>query len=238
MGMVPFVGMDKSDPQNKSRISFLNEILLSLNLGFGVSYALFSYVGDSYFPSYAPRSIQIALESFGRLLLRIAPLIVSEPASVRRRSAVIWEVGFVVVMGVIALFTMGLRRILIRANLRQHMLDSFAGFTALVAVPGCWFYMIEITRPGSMRQTFWSTYGTLFVLEIVVSGVLLYLYRHRSLWWGSLLFIFHYAFWLCVMGRISGAPSITALILSPIFPLSGVIWLRYAKAQHALPIYA
>jgi hypothetical protein len=137
-------------------------------------------------------------------------------------------------MVVVALLILGLRRILIKASIRRSMLNPFEGFTALVAVPGCWFYMIEITRPGNLRQTFWSTYGTVFVLEMIVSGVLLYFLRNRSLWWGILLFMFHYAFWVFVMGGINGALGFASIMLSPVFPLSGIVWLRYMKTQQFL----
>jgi hypothetical protein len=225
--------VENQKTQRERRIRLATEVLLSLNLGFGVAYALFAYITDWYFASYAPRPIQKLLEWWGRSFLKVAPLIVSLPPNVRLRSVILWEVGFVVVMIVVGAFIFGLGRLLRRTPVGHFVLGPIAGFTALAAVPGCWFYMIEITRPGpELRQSFWPTCGAFFALEMTAAVVLVYLFRKRSLWWGTLIFVVHYLVWVCVMGAISGPPNFGSVVLSPIFPLSGIVWFRYARLRH------
>ena len=230
--------MRNEGTRRERRIRLATEVLFSLNLGFGVAYALFAYITDWYFPSYAPRIIQKLLQGFGRAFLEIAPLIVSAPPNVRRRSMVLWEVGFVVVMTVVGVFIFGLWRLLRRIRVGRFIRGPFAGFTALTAVPSCWFYMIEITRPGpELRQSFWPTCGAFFALEMTAAIVLVYLLRKRSLWWGTSIFVVHYILWVCVMGAISGPPNFASVVLSPIFPLSGIVWLRYARLGSSFGSY-
>lgn len=211
----------------KNRLEFFNESLFSLNIGFGISYALFAYVTISHLPVYAPEGLQRLLRAFATFLLRIAPLVASVPPQVHRRSMFIWEFGFVASTLTIALVVLGIRRMLSGTRLGAALLNPLAGITALALVPGCWFYIVEVTQlePG-MRHNFVATYGLFFALEVILMATLVYLLGQRSLWSGMLIFTIHYLVCMSVMLVVTGPPNITSLLISPIFPLSGIMWLR------------
>jgi hypothetical protein len=231
--------MDITRAQQKNRVQVLHKFLFPLNLGFAFSFALFTFVTTWHSPAYAPEFIQKLLTSFGRFLLRIAPLEVSIPADVRRRSIFIWEFGFVCIMISVALIVLAFRRMLERTRIAQFILDPVAGITALLAVPGLWFYMIEITRPEpELRETFWSTYGILLPVEIGIGAILVFLVGKRLFWCGTGIFVAHCLLWGWVISRLSAPPTMTAIILAPIFPLSGIAWLWYTTMKPSARIRA
>jgi hypothetical protein len=144
---------------------------------------------------------------------------------------VFWELGFLTIMLGISLLVLALRWIAARTAVVQF-LDPLSGITAVLAVPTCWFYMVEITRPElQMRQSFWPTWGVFFLLEVSATLALAFVIGRRSFRWGILVFIAHYLLWEYVIIGFSGPPNVSALLLSPIFPLSGIAWLRYS-GQH------
>jgi ABC-type Na+ efflux pump permease subunit len=216
--------------REQSRSQPFNTILFSLNLGFAFSLALFGFVVTWRTPIYAPELIQKFLMNFETFLLRRAPL--SVPPHDHWRGIVFWELGFVAVMAGVALLVLGLRWIVSRTRIAQFLLDPMAGITAILAVPTCWFCMLEITRPEpQMRQRFWSTCGILFILEIGATAALVFFIGKRSFRWGIVIFAAHYLLWGYVIVGLSGPPNVTSLVLSPIFPLSGVAWLRVCRRR-------
>ena len=81
-----------------------------------------------------------------------------------------------VVMPLVVAVLFMLLRISARNPIGQVVLHPLAGITTLIAVPGFWFYIVEITRPGpELHETFWGTYGVFFALEMSVAGAVLYL---------------------------------------------------------------
>ena len=173
--------------------------------------------------------IQTLLYSFSKLLLRIAPLVVSLAPAVRNRSMSIWELAFVLIMALAALLVFVSLRVISGTRFGQFVLGPLGLFCGLMVVPGCWFMMVEFTRPGpALAQTFWSTYGILFFSEAGMISLLLFLARSWSLWWNGLMFILHSGFWVYIMLDRSGAPTVTSLLFLPVFPMSGIAWLRYS----------
>jgi hypothetical protein len=218
--------------RDKNRARFVNEVMFSLNIGFAVAYSLFAYVANFYLPVFAVAPVQRLLMAFDRWFVHVALLVVSVPRDLHRQSMFIWEFGFLVAMIGVALLLFGFRRMLARTVVGQFMLDPLSGVTALIATPGCWFYIIEITRPRpEFHQSFWLTYGLTFALEMGLVGLSMYLVRGYSLWLAALLILLHSTLWVYVVASVSGAPNISSVVLSPIFPLAGLAWLWYSSLR-------
>jgi hypothetical protein len=214
----------------------LNESLFSLNVGFAIAYALFAYDGSSYIAMRAPNSIREFLEGFSSALLRIAPL--SEHMRIRReiwRSNLIREVVFVGVVLSVALILYLLARAFEKTVIVDLTFVSVSGFAALAAVPGSWFYIVNMTRRVSDPDTFWGTSEYAFLLETTVVGGFIYLMRNHAIWRGTVMFGLHYFFWVFVVMRDGHflAPVDASVPLSLLFPCSGFAWLRYVDALHS-----
>lgn len=222
--------MKISGMAEEKRTRFLNEALLSMNVGFAIAYSLFAYGANFYLPTFAPIPVQSFLRAFDHWFLRIAPLVVSVSPEMHRRSIFMWEFGFVIVTLGLAAIVFGFWKMLAHTRIAGFVVDPLPGITALLAVPGCWLYLIEITRPGpQFQQGLWTSYGLFFAVEMCVAGILVCVVKSRGLWLGGLVFICHYALWIYVIGRVSGIPSLSSILLSVVFPLSGIAWLRYSR---------
>jgi hypothetical protein len=219
--------------QSNRASQLVHESFLALNIGFAITYALFAYVTNWHIAVYAPRPVRDVLETFARFLLRVGPLVVSVPPGVHRRSLIVWEMGFIAFVVLIALFVFALRRGIDKIKTGQFTLYTVSGVLSVVAFPACLFYVLKATRPyPPLQQAFWTTYGVPLALELSLAAGLLYLVRNRPIAWGTLVFTSHYVFSFLVMGMLQGKtlpPTISSLALSLVFPSSGVAWLMYRK---------
>jgi len=210
----------------------LHESLFSLNIGFAITYALFTYA-DAHYLANAPKSLQDLLQAFAMLMARFASSVVSgRTRSQWLRSVMIREVVFAVMVLGIAFLLYLLVRLCARAAAGRLVFAPISGVAALMAVPISWLYIVyaswSIYDPG----TFWGTYGYISVAEIAVAGGLLYFVRNQAIWRGSLVFALHYVFWVLVIGDLgvrSGPATSIATVLFPVFPCSGFAWLRYLR---------
>ncbi len=216
------------------KVQRLSESLFSLNIGFAITYALFAYENSSHLAD-APKSVRDLLEAFASMLARIASLVVSgRTRSQYLRSVIIREVVFAAIVLGIALLLYLLVRLLARTAASRLVLSPISGIAALIAVPGCWLYIVHATWSIYDHGTFWGTYGYVFVVEIAVVSGILYLVRNQPIWRGTLIFVLHYVFWVLVMGERSGPTTNIALVLSIVFPCSGLAWLRYIRGLRPL----
>jgi hypothetical protein len=211
------------------RVPRLHPWLFSLNIGFAIMYALFAYEGSSHLAD-APKSVRDLLEAFASILARIASLVVSgRTRSEYLRSVLIREAVFVGLVLGVALLLYLLVHFFVRAAARRIVFAAIAGIAALIAVPGCWLYIVHATWSIYDPGTFWGTYGYISVLEIAVAGGVLYLVRGGAVGWGILAFALHYIFWVLVIGERSAAPVLVSIPLSLVFPCSGLAWFFYAR---------
>lgn len=214
-----------------STMRTLHEGLFSSNIGFAIAFALFTYAAGPYRPVYASKQVRECLVAFQSMLIGIAPLNVNQPRSSLRVSSIIWEAGFLVIMLGVALLLFLLLRLTARASHLRVVLAPVIGIAVVVAVPSCWLYIVKVTGVGLAEpQTFWKGYGAVFLIETATIGGILYLVRKGPIWLGALVFVFHYIFWVLVIGVRSGPVTITAMVLSLVFPCSGFAWLRYIQA--------
>lgn len=223
--------------QNKAQR--LQEILFSLNIGFAVVYALFAFDGSSRVPVHASKGPREFLESFQLMLGRIAPLGVhNRTKSEWVRSGIIREAAFGALALGATLLIFLLVRLIARSIARRSIFAVISGLTALVALPGCWLYIVYVTWGLDDPLPFWDTYGSISVLEIAIAAGFLYLVRDQAIWCGILVFSLHYIFWVLVIGgRDYGAfiaPVTMSIPLSVVFPISGFVWLRYVRALPSL----
>jgi hypothetical protein len=229
----------KSDQaHNRNRVQSSQEILFSMNIGFAVAYALFSYDGSSRIAVNVSTRVRDILESFSQMLRHIAPLSVHMRTKAQQlRSAVIDEFVFMALLTAIALLLYSGARAIGRSNHGRFLVAAISGLAALAAVPGCWLYIVHATWFNYEPRTFWRSYGYISILEIAVAGGLLYLVRNQAIWRGTLVLALHYVFWVAAISeRNYGnliAPIIVSLPLSLVFPLSGFAWLRYVRTLQA-----
>jgi hypothetical protein len=218
------------DQHTRCEVSRLQEILFSLNIGFAVTYSLFAYEASSHLAD-APKIVRQFLEGFAQMLAHIASLVVSgRTRSEYLRSVVIREAvfaGLMLSMALLLYFPVSLLR---RSSVGQLVFAPMAGLAALIAVPGCWLYIVHATWGVYDQGTFWQSYGFVSALEIAAVGLLLYFVRRRSMRWSILAFALHYIFWIVAMGGRSGVPVVVSIPLSLVFPCSGVAWMRYVRA--------
>lgn len=219
------------------RVLFLHECWFSLNIGFAIAYALFSYEGNGNRAIHASQPVRDFLDAFGALLFRIAPLGTNKPWSVLHRNFQIWEVGFITVMLGIGMILFLSLRFFARTPACRSVFGPMSGLAALIAVPACWLYIVHATWSVYDPGTFWGTYGAVFALEVAISSGLLYFVRNQAIWRGTLIFALHYIFLVIVMGQRSGVPVVVAMPLSLVVPCSGFAWLCYVQAQrsHEIP---
>jgi hypothetical protein len=218
--------------QDNNRKRLLKTVF-SLNIGFAITYALFAYDGSSYIATNAPNGVQNVLEAFGNVLRRVAPLVVHmRTKSEHLRSEIVREGLFLALVLVVALVVYSLVLLLGRTSAGQLLLAPVSAITTLIAVPGCWLYIVHATWRGSEPRTFWASYGYAFILEAAVASGLVYLFRNQSNWRGTLVFALHYIFrvGLVLWDRDWLAPVAISIPLSLVFPCSGFAWLRYAQA--------
>jgi hypothetical protein len=218
----------------------LNESLFSLNVGFAVAYALFAYDGSWYIALRGPDFIRKVLVGFSTTLLRIAPVVVHmRTKGAILRSNLIREGVFLILIFGVALFLYLFVCAFERNRLAELIFRYISGITALIAVPGAWFYVVNTTRRVSDPDMFWGTSGYIFLLEVTIVGGLIYLLRNQPVWRGTFVFALHYLFWVFIVvcdGHFL-APSVMSVLLSFLFPYSGFAWLGYfrASASHESP---
>jgi hypothetical protein len=221
-------------PRDEGRARLFQDRLLSLNLGFGVSYALFAYVGGSYIAIHAPNGVRDFLDAFAGMLVRIAPLTVHLRSRTQLvRSEIIREVVFLSLVLGVALFAYLLMRTLTRFAGGGLIEIAAFGLAALVAVPGCWLYIVHATWNRYDAGTFWGSFGLIFLLEAAAAGVLVYIFRNQAVWQGTLVFVLHYLFWIFLVvrqGRVLAAITL-AVPISLVSPCSGYAWLRYVRGS-------
>ncbi len=219
--------------QERYKAQRFHEILFLLNIGFAIAYALFAYDGGSYIAIHASKGVRDFLLIFGQTLRRIAPMGVhNQTKGDLLQGAMIYEAVFAALVLGIALILHLFVRLSTRTATGQLVLARMSGMASLVAVPGCWLYIVHATWPVSESRTFWGTCGYVSLLEIVVASGLLYFVRNQAIWRGTLVFALQYVFWVVLVVREgrSLAPVAVSIPLSLVFPCSGFAWLRYVRA--------
>jgi hypothetical protein len=159
--------------------------LFSLNVAFAVVSALFIYDG-AYHLADAPKIVRKCLESFTRMLVDIAPLVVSgRTKSELLRSGVIREAVFVSLTFLIALFLYALTKLVTRTDSGKRIFLPLSGVAVFVAVPACWLYIVRATWSISEPTSFGIAYGYAALLEFTVAGALLFILRNQPIWCGT-----------------------------------------------------
>jgi hypothetical protein len=225
----------KDHPADKRELlQKFQEILFSMNVGFAITYGLFAYDGSSRIATNAPDVIQRILETFSRFRRHVAPFTVHlRTKSDLLRDAIVYEAFFVALVLSVALLLYFLVRLCVRSIRATVFFAAASGLAALIAVPCCWLYIVHAT--WGFRDSFLSFegYGSTCLSELVIAAGLVYFFRDRALWYGTVAFTLHYAVWIVVIGeRDHGnfiAPVLASLPLSIVFPLSGFVWLRYVR---------
>jgi hypothetical protein len=215
------------------RITWLHEILFSLNIGFAVAYALFAYDGSSRIAMYGPKDARDFLEAFSQMLTRIAPLIMQMRTKGEiLRSEMIREGLFIALTLSIALLLYLFVKPFARTPAGKLVFVPISGIAAVIAAPGCWLYIVHTTGRALEVDTFSGTSGYMFILETVLAGGCIYLVRNQAIWPGSLVFLLHYAFWILIAFRDGHflAPISSSIPISLAFPCSGIAWLQYVRA--------
>jgi|ERR1700693_87829 len=219
--------------KTNSRITWLHQILFSLNIGFAVAYALFAYDGSSHIAMYGPKDVRDFLEAFSQMLTRIAPLIMHMRTKGEiLRSEMIREGLFIALTLSIALLLYLFVKPFARTPVGKLVFVPIPGIAAVIAAPACWLYIVHTTGRALEADFFWGTSGYMFVLEAVLAGKCIYLVRNQAIWIGSLVFLLHYAFWILIAFRDGHflAPISSSIPISLAFPCSGIAWLRYVRA--------
>lgn len=206
--------------------------MFSMNIGFAIAYALFAYSGSWHLPSRASKLGGHVLESFSAWLSHIAPTIVSGRTKAEVvNSALIREAVFIGIVIAIAVTCYSIVLLCAKSGNAKSMFATVSGLSAIAAVPVCWLYVVHATWGDP--PTFWSTYGTIGILELTAAVGLVYLVRDRPLWNGAVVLVLHFGFWVvAVVERDFGnfiAPVDASLPLSFVFPFSAIAWLRYLQ---------
>ena len=217
----------------RERLQRFQEILFSMNIGFAITYGLFAYDGSSRIAANAPDVIRGILETFSRFRRHLAPFTVHlRTKSDLLRDTILYEAVFVALVLSVTVLLYFLVRLCVRSNRATVFFAATSGLAALIAVPCCWLYIVHATW-GFRDSLSFAGYGTTCFLELVIAGGLIYFFRDRALWYGTVVFTLHYAVWIVVIGeRDYGtfiAPVLASLPLSIVFPLSGFVWLRYVR---------
>src|ERR1039458_1408873 len=221
--------MSVNEGSKTVRVLFWHQWLFALNIGFAISYALFSYEGNGNRAIHASKPVRAFLDDFGLLLFRIAPLGTDQPRNVLNRNFQIWEAAFIAVMLGLALVLFLIVRQLAQTSIAWTVLPSMSCLAALAAVPSFWLYIVHATWSIYDKGSFWRTYGFVSALELTSVGLILYLIRKWAVSWSIFAFALHYIFWVIVMGQRSGVPALASIPLSLVFPCSGFVWLLYVR---------
>jgi hypothetical protein len=184
--------------RNRNRVQRLYEILFPMNIGFAIAYALFAYEDSSRIATHSSTGVRDLLQAFAGMLKRIAPLGVHmRTRSELLRSRITREAVFVALVWVIALIVYLLILLINKIDFGRLVLTSASGVAVLIAVLGCWLYIVHATWNSYEPRTLWDTYGYKSVLEIAAAGGLLYVVRNQEVWRGTLVFalITLFGFW-------------------------------------------
>lgn len=210
----------------KRSLSF--KALLSLNIGFAIVSTLFIY-DNAYHLADAPKMVREFLQAFSRMLFHIAPLSLHSGTKYElRRNAGIREAVFLGLTLALALFLYRLTKLAAQSDLRRPFFISLTGLSAFGAVPACWLYIVHATWSIYEPTSFAVAYAYDSVLEIIVVGVLLYIFRNRPIGYGRTICVLHYVFWMVFMLRHSFS-ELVGLPLSFALPWSCIAWLRIAR---------
>ena len=225
--------MNSRAGSTESKAKLLHQALFSLNIAFALTYSLFAYDGTSYMAIHAAASVRSFLEAFSHLLFRVAPLVVNRRTKSEYLHSVLIREGtfLLLVLGIAFLLYVFVRLPADRTARPGPLLSAIPAVTALIAVPGCWLYIVHATWRSSDLTTFWGRYGYFFILEAALAVGFIYLVRYQPIWRGTVLFALHYAFWVFLVLRDGNwLVYVTVSIpLSFVFPCSGIAWLRYVQ---------
>jgi len=203
-------------------------VLLSLNIGFAIVSAFFIY-DTAHHLADAPKIVRKCLEAFSRMLYHIAPLGFHwHTKSELRRNAAIREAVFLGLTFAVTLFLYPLTKLAMPTDPRRRSFVFLSGLAAFGAVPATWLYIVRATWSIYEPTSFGNAYGSASVLEIIVVGILLYIFRNQPIGYGRTLCVLHYVFWMVLMGR-HGFSEFVGLPLSFVFPWSCIAWLRIAR---------
>jgi hypothetical protein len=204
----------------------LHEGLFSLNIGFAVAYALYTYIDSTQ----------------GNALGQWVVSHLIEPFHVNENGLAGAKLELVVPMAGVALILF-LMLLLLRLGvpvLSRVILDPIACLAALAAAPAFWIYAIIRVGPGLLwfyGYPAWPKESGFSFLVLEVSGIFVLLYAARKyrmpLWCSLALLLAHYTLWSWYMWPdilhrfylISGFAS-AAIVC----PCSGVAWLLYVNA--------
>jgi hypothetical protein len=219
--------MNEDQPDYK--LGHLNNMLISLNIGFAITSSLFIYEGAQHIAE-APTLIRQCLESFAKFLAHIASLVVSGRTRVEYlHSVFIRELIFLGLTVGLAILVYSSIVPLMRRYGYRLLFTLVWGVLALFAVPSCWLYIVHATWSIYEPKPFGETYGLASAVEFIAVGVLVYIVRRQPVWHGAIVFGLHYVFWMLLMLRHMFSP-LMGLALSLAFPASNLIWLLHAQA--------
>ena len=216
--------MNESLFGDPSKVESVHEVLLSLNLGFSVSYSLLTY-------SVAPLSAGTAFAA--KVVREINGLL-----NVRAYRGLGLQIAFIALACVTAPFFLMALRLLRRTStsFRQLALGPVAGFAVLSTAPVLW---VVALRAGGPYIFWWDEYPTWPVgspwlsmgLEVLLVYVLIYALRRLRLpyWCVALPLMLHFCYWGRYMWpAMSHGFSFSApRLLFWVWPCSGLAWLRY-----------
>jgi hypothetical protein len=235
------------------RISGLHEVMFCLNIAAALGYALLVYLSKNL-GAFTPAND--SMYYFLRSAFKIDDLLhlpstnpISTSALAREYPSRASQIGDELLILTLVLAAASLVLLLLRiTNGRSGyriMLSRVAGVTALFAMPACFLLVLGLTwkwpsEPLSVPSyPIWQNPRLIvFVAEILSFGILFGIRNRRSIpaWILNTLLFLHYAFWVPVLlpeVRISMYTLYAPYFLLFLFPLSGIVWLRYLKTPRS-----
>jgi hypothetical protein len=133
--------------------------------------------------------------------------------------------AFAVLVAILATCIFLVLRALARWAWTVSFLRWMGGIVALMAVPGCWFYII--TNLGLSRYQPTSSWLLLEGVVIIPFGLFcLHTRRPIRVWTAIVLLVVHYALWSrFLLEKLSPDPLTLPLVL--VGPLSGLAWMLF-----------
>jgi hypothetical protein len=235
------------------RVFRLQEIMFSLNIAAAFAYALLVYLSKNL-GAFAPAND--SMYYFLRSAFKIDDLLhvpstnpISTSALAREYPSRASQIGDELLILIFVLAAASLVLLLLRITTGRSgyriMLSRVAGATALFAMPACFLLVLGLTwkwrsEPLSVPSyPIWQNPRLIvFAAEILSFGILFGIRNRHSIpaWILNTLLSLHYAFWVAVLlpeVRISMYTLYAPYFLLLLFPLSGIVWLRYLKTPQS-----
>lgn len=246
------IELQRSFDGRKAGLLTAYEILCSLNIAWAFGNALFVYALRSL-AVMSPQSD--AAYYFRRSAVRINDLLRLSPINevsierVARQTTSQWgQVGeeltyFVSIIGT-AVFVFLLFRLNARRFACHAFLTRMAGAVVLFAAPACYLLVEKLTWGWEygevLPNSYWqSLHVAVFGGEILCFLILLMVGRKRSFsaWALGVILALHYMYWVSALWPRDLAMYpyrfFSPYLLVLVFPMSGFVWMLYAKARKA-----